>query len=182
RGIIGAYHRCVTEIIEGFGGFVARYMGDAVLVYFGYPRAHEDDAERATRCGLALVDRVAQLGQGEEFQARVGIATGLVVVGAEVVEHDVAGETPNLAARLQALAEPGQIVLAGATRRLIGNLFRLRDLGRQEGKGFAMTVEAFVVEGIAVTESRFEAARRRLTDLVGRAEESALLLDRLRQA
>jgi class 3 adenylate cyclase len=121
RGIIGAYHRCVAEIVEGFGGFVARYMGDGVLVYFGYPRAHEDDAERATRCGLALVDRVPQLGQGEELQARVGIATGLVVVGGEVVEHDVAGETPNLAARLQALAEPGQIVLAGATRRLIGD-------------------------------------------------------------
>jgi class 3 adenylate cyclase len=86
-------------------------MGDGVLVYFGYPRAHEDGAERATRCGLALVERVAQLGQGEELQARVGIATGLVVVGGEVVEHDVAGETPNLAARLQALAKPGQIVV-----------------------------------------------------------------------
>jgi class 3 adenylate cyclase/predicted ATPase len=182
RGIIGAYHRCVAEIVEGFGGFVARYMGDGVLVYFGYPRAHEDDAERATRCGLALVDRVPQLGQGEELQARVGIATGLVVVGGEVVEHDVAGETPNLAARLQALAEPGQIVLAGATRRLIGDLFRLRNLGRQALKGFAEPVEAFVVEGVTAAESRFEAARRGLTDLVGRAVESALLLDRLREA
>src|SRR6516165_9692830 len=182
RRIVGAYHRCVAEIVEGFGGFVARYMGDGVLVYFGYPRAHEDDAERATRCGLALVDRVPQLGQGEELQARVGIATGLVVVGGEVVEHDVAGETPNLAARLQALAEPGQIVLAGATRRLIGDLFQLRDLGRQAVKGFADPVEAFVVEGVAVTENRFEAARRGLTDLVGRAAESALLRDRLREA
>ena len=98
RGIIGAYHRCVTEIVEGFGGFVARYMGDGVLMYFGYPQAHEDDAERATRCGLSLVDRVPQLGQAEELHARVGIATGLVVVGGEVVEHDVAGDTPNLAA------------------------------------------------------------------------------------
>ena len=104
RGIIGAYHRCVAEIVEGFGGFVARYMGDGVLIYFGYPQAHEDDAERATRCGLTLVDRVPQLDQGEELHARVGIATGLVVVGGEVVEHDVAGDTPNLAARLQALA------------------------------------------------------------------------------
>src|SRR5215469_13438729 len=182
RRIIGAYHRCVAEIVEGFGGFVARYMGDGVLVYFGYPRAHEDGAERATRCGLALVERVAQLGQGEELQARVGIATGLVVVGGEVVEHDVAGETPNLAARLQALAQPGQIVLAGATRRLIGDLFRLRDLGRQALKGFAEPVEAFVVEGVAAAESRFEAARRGLTDLVGRAVESALLRDRLREA
>ena len=175
RKIIGAYHRCVTEIAEGFGGFVARYMGDGVLVYFGYPRAHEDGAERATRCGLALVERVAQLGQGEELQARVGIATGLVVVGGEVVEHDVAGETPNLAARLQALAKPGQIVVAGATRRLVGDLFRLTDLGGQTAKGFAAPVEAFVVEGVAATESRFEAARRGITDLVGRAPESALL-------
>jgi len=182
RRIIGAYHRGVTEIVEGFGGFVARYMGDGVLVYFGYPRAHEDDAERATRCGLALVDRVPQLVQGEEFQARVGIATGLVVVGGEVVEHDVAGDTPNLAARLEALAEPGQIVLAGATRRLLGDLFRLRDLGRQTVKGFAEPVEAFAVEGVAAAESRFEAARRGLTDLVGRVPESAILHDRLRAA
>ena len=182
RGIIGAYHRCVAEIVEGFSGFVARYMGDGVLVYFGYPQAHEDDAERATRCGLVLVDRVSQLDQAEELQARVGIATGLVVVGGEVVEHDVAGDTPNLAARLQALAEPAQIVIAGATRRLIGDLFRLRELGRQTVKGFAEPVEAFVVEGVAMTDSRFEAARRRLTDLVGRAAESALLRDRLRRA
>ena len=103
RGIIGAYQRCVAEIVEGFGGFVARYMGDGVLAYFGYPHTHEDDAERATRCGLAPVDRVPQLNQAEELHARVGIATGLVVVGGEVDEHDVAGETPNLAARLQAL-------------------------------------------------------------------------------
>src|SRR6516165_8307992 len=112
RGIIGAYHRCVAEIVEGFGGFVARYMGDGVLVYFGYPQAHEDDAERAMRCGLALVDRIPQLNQAEELHARVGIATGLVVVGGEVVEHDVAGDTPNLAARLQALAEPDTVVIA----------------------------------------------------------------------
>ncbi|HYP34770.1 MAG TPA: AAA family ATPase, partial [Stellaceae bacterium] len=121
-------------------------------------------------------------GQGEELQARVGIATGLVVVGGEVVEHDVAGETPNLAARLQALAKPGQIVVAGATRRLVGDLFRLTDLGGQTAKGFAAPVEAFVVEGVAATESRFEAARRGITDLVGRAPESALLRDRLRKA
>ena len=116
RGIIGTYHRCVAETVEGFGGFVARYMGDGVLIYFGYPQAHEDDAERATRCGLALVDRVPQLNQAEELRARVGIATGLVVVGGEVVEHDVAGDTPNLAARLQALAEPDTVVIAAGTR------------------------------------------------------------------
>src|SRR5215831_2745452 len=182
RGIIGAYHRCVAETAEGFGGFVARYMGDGALIYFGYPQAHEDDAERATRCGLALVDRVPLLNLGEKLHARVGIATGLVVVGGEVVEHDIVGETPNLAARLQALAQPGQIVLAGVTRRLIGDLFRLRDLGRQAIKGFAEPVEAFAFEGVAAAESRFEAARRGLTDLVGRAAESALLRDRLREA
>jgi class 3 adenylate cyclase len=182
RGIIGAYHRCVTEIVEGFGGFVARYIRDGVLVYFGYPRAHEDDAERATRCGLALVDRVPRLNQAEGLHARIGIATGLVVVGGEVVEHDIVGDTPNLAARLQALAEPDTVVTAASTRRLIGDLFRLRPLGRQAVKGFAEPVEAFVVEDVAVTESRFEAARRGLTDLVGRVAESALLRDRLRQA
>jgi class 3 adenylate cyclase len=137
RGIIGAYHRCVTEIVEGFGGFVARYMGDGVLVYFGYPQAHEDDAERATRCGLALVDRVPQLNRAEELHARVGIATGLVVIGGEVVEHDIAGETPNLAARLQALAEPDTVVIATGTRRLLGALFEYRDLGAVEVKGIA---------------------------------------------
>jgi class 3 adenylate cyclase/predicted ATPase/ABC-type transport system involved in cytochrome c biogenesis ATPase subunit len=182
RGIIGAYHRCVTEIVEGFGGFVARYMGDGVLVYFGYPQAHEDDAERATRCGLVLVERVPRLDQAEELHARIGIATGLVVVGGEVVEHDIVGDTPNLAARLQALAEPDTVVTAASTRRLIGDLFRLRDLGRQAIKGFAEPVEAFAVQGVAIAESRFEAARRRLTDLVGRAAESALLRDRLRRA
>jgi class 3 adenylate cyclase len=119
RGILRAYHRCVTEIVEGFGGFVARYMGDGILIYFGCPQAHEGDAERATRCGLALVDRVPQLNQAEELHARVGIATGLVVVGGEVVEHDVAGDTPNLAARLQALAEPDTVVIAAGTRRLV---------------------------------------------------------------
>src|SRR6516225_9291902 len=118
RRIIGAYHRCVTEIVAGFGGFVARYMGDGVLVYFGYPQAHEDDAERATRCGLALVDRVPGLNQAEGLHARIGIATGLVVVGGEVVEHDIVGDAPNLAARLQALAEPDTVVIASSTRRL----------------------------------------------------------------
>src|SRR5215469_6667432 len=143
RGIIGAYHRCVTELVEGFGGFVARYMGDGALVYFGYPQAHEDDAERATRCGLALVDRVQALKQAEELHARVGIATGLVVVGGEVVEHDVAGDTPNLAARLQGLAEPDTVVIAASTRRLIGDLFEYRDLGEIELKGITAPVEAF---------------------------------------
>jgi class 3 adenylate cyclase/predicted ATPase len=179
RGIIGAYHRCVTEIVEGFGGFVARYMGDGVLVYFGYPRAHEDDAERATRCGLALVDRVPQLNQAEELHARVGIATGLVVVGGEVVEHDVAGDTPNLAARLQALAEPDTVVIAAVTRRLVGDLFECRDLGENELKGIAAPVPAWQALRPSVVASRFEALRgSALTPLVGRDEEIELLLRR----
>ena len=102
REVIGSYHRCVAETVESFGGFAARYMGDGVLIYFGYPQAHEDDAERAIRCGLAAVDRVSQLTLAE-LHTRIGIATGLVVVGGELVEHDVAGDTPNLAARLQTL-------------------------------------------------------------------------------
>jgi class 3 adenylate cyclase/predicted ATPase len=183
RSIIGAYHRCVAEIVEGFGGFVARYMGDGVLVYFGYPQAHEDDAERATRCGLALVDRVAQLGQREELHARVGIATGLVVVGGEVVEHDVAGDTPNLAARLQALAEPDTVVIAANTRRLVGDLFDYRDLGAIEVKGLAAPVPAWQVLRASAIESRFEALRGSvLTPLIGRDEEIDLLLRRWARA
>src|SRR6516165_10517684 len=183
HGIIGAYHRCVTEIVEGFGGFVARYMGDGILVYFGYPQAHEDDAERATRCGLALVDRVPQLDRAEELHARVGIATGLVVVGGEVAQHDVAGNTPNLAARLQALAEPDTVVVAASTRRLIGDLFEYRDLGAVEVKGIATAVPAWQVLRPGVVASRFEALRgSALTPLIGRDEEIDLLLRRWARA
>jgi class 3 adenylate cyclase/predicted ATPase len=183
RGIIGAYHRCVTETVEGFGGFVARYMGDGVLVYFGYPQAHEDDAERAMRCGLALVDRVPQLNQAEELHARVGIATGLVVVGGEVVEHDVAGDTPNLAARLQALAEPDTVVIAASTRRLLGDLFEYRDLGAIEVKGIAAPVPAWQVLRPSIIASRFEALRdSALSPLIGREEEIDLLLRRWARA
>jgi len=155
RGIIGAYHRCLAEIVEDFSGFVARYMGNGVLVYFGYPKAHEDDAERATRGGLVLVDRVSQLDQAEELHARVGIATGLVVVGGEVVEHDVAGDTPNLAARLQVLVEPDTVVIAASTRRLTGDLFEYRDLGEIELKGIAEPVPAWQVLRPSAVASRF---------------------------
>jgi len=183
RGIIGAYHRCVAEIVEGFGGFVARYMGDGVLIYFGYPQAHEDDAERATRCGLALVDRVPQLNQAEELHARVGIATGLVVVGGEVVEHDVAGDTPNLAARLQALAEPDTVAIAASTRRLLGNLFEYHDLGTVGVKGISAPVPAWQVLRPSAVASRFEALRGTvLSPLVGRDEEIDLLLRRWARA
>jgi len=189
REELRAYQNTVSGVVARYDGFVAKYMGDGVLAYFGYPRAHEDDAERAVRAGLEITAAVTSLETRgtERLAVRIGIATGLVVVGdlvgeGSAQEQAVVGETPNLAARLQALAQPGQIVLASATRRLIGDLFRVRDLGRQTAKGFAEPVEAFAVEGLAVTESRFEAAHRRLTDLVGRALESALLRDRLRRA
>jgi len=189
REEIRAYQNAVSGVIARYDGFVAKYMGDGVLAYFGYPRAHEDDAERAVRAGLEIESAVRGLEtrETERLAVRVGIATGLVVVGdlvgeGSAQEQAVVGETPNLAARLQALAQSGQIVVAGATRRLIGDLFRLTDLGRQTAKGFAEPVEAFAVEGVAAAESRFEAARRWVTDLVGRADESALLRDRLREA
>ena len=183
RGIIGTYHRCVAETVEGFGGFVARYMGDGVLIYFGYPRAHEDDAERATRCGLALVDRVPQLNQAEELHGRVGIATGLVVVGGEVVQHDVAGDTPNLAARLQTLAEPDTVVIAARTRRLTGDLFEYRDLGEIELKGIVGPVSAWQALRPSDVASRFEALRGpALSSLIGRDEELELLLRRWARA
>ena len=131
REIISAYHRAVAEVIAGFDGFVAKYMGDGVLIYFGYPRAHEDDAERAVRAGLASIDAVGRLDVGAaKLQARVGIATGLVVVGdligeGSAQEQSVVGETPNLAARLQALAAPASLVIAAKTRQQIGELFDL---------------------------------------------------------
>ena len=179
REVIGAYHRCIAETVQSNGGFVARYMGDGVLICFGYPQAHKDEAERAIRCGLAAVDRVSRLRLGERLHSRVGIATGLVVVGGEVVEHDVVGETPNLAARLQTLAEPDTVVIAATTRRLVGNLFRLRGLGRHEVRGLAERLEAWAVEGAAASEGRFEAVRRgRLTGFVGREHELGLLLER----
>src|SRR5215467_4401791 len=189
REELRAYQNACSGVVARYDGFVAKFVGDGMLAYFGYPRAHEDDAERAVRAGLEIVAAVASLETRgtERLAVRIGIATGLVIVGdlvglGSAQEQAVVGETPNLAARLQALAEPGQIIVAGITRRLIGDLFRLRDLGRQTAKGFTEPVEAFAVEGVAVTESRFEAARRGLTDLVGRVAESALLRERLREA
>jgi class 3 adenylate cyclase len=189
RFVIGAYHRCVGETVARFDGFVAKYMGDGVLVYFGYPHAHEDDAERAVRAGLNLVEAVPKLAThaGSPLPVRVGIATGLVVVGdligaGAAQEQAVVGETPNLAARLQALAEPGAVVIAAATRRLTGGLFDYRDLGTAALKGFAENVPAWQVLGASAIESRFEAMRTAMTPLVGRDEESDLLLRRWEQA
>ena len=185
REVIGAYHRCCAAVIERAGGFVAKYMGDGVLAYFGYPRADEHDAERAVRAGLALIDAIGRLEVGSAtLQTRVGIATGQVVVGdligeGPAQEHAVVGETPNLAARLQTLAEPDAVVTAAGTRRLIGDLFECRDLGAVEVKGIAAPVPAWQVLRASGVASRFEALRGpALTPLIGRDEEIDLLLRR----
>jgi class 3 adenylate cyclase len=134
REIVSAYHRCVADTVARFSGFVAKYMGDGVLIYFGYPEAHEDDAERAVRAGLAVIDAVGGLAISEPLNVRLGVASGLVVVGdligaGAAQERGVVGETPNLAARLQALAQPGTLVVADSTRRQIGAFFDTEDLG-----------------------------------------------------
>jgi class 3 adenylate cyclase len=148
REVISAYQTCVAETVRRFGGFVAKYMGDGVLVYFGYPEAHEDDAERAVRAGLKLIVAVTALKAPVSLQARVGIATGLVVVGdlvgsGEAQERGIVGETPNLAARLQGTAEPNTVVIAESSRKLLGNLFELEDLGAKDLKGIAGPVRAW---------------------------------------
>jgi class 3 adenylate cyclase/predicted ATPase len=198
REVIAAYHQSVAAAVRRFDGLVAKYMGDGVLVYFGYPRAHEDDAERAVRAGLDIVAAVGRLDapailgtpalggrpSGDQLEVRIGIATGLVVVGdligeGAAQEQAVVGETPNLAARLQALAEPGSVVIAPSTRQLIGNLFRVQALGQHEFKGLAEPVEAWAVEGVSASEGRFEAVRSgRLTGFVGREHELGLLMER----
>ena len=165
REIISDYHRCVTDTVRRFGGFVAQYMGDGVLVYFGYPRAHEHDAELAVRAGLELIAAVASLKTRVALQTRIGIATGGVVVGdlagsGETHERGSVGETPNLAARLQGVAEPNMVVIAEGTRRLVGNLFDLRDLGAQELKGIPGPTRAWAALRLSAVESRFEACMR----------------------
>ena len=174
REVIAAYHKCVSEVVRRFDGFVARYVGDGVLVYFGYPEAHEDDAERAVRTALELVARVSKLETHARLQTRAGIATGLVVVGdlisaGEAKERGIVGETPNLAARLQAIAEADVVVIADSTRRLVGNLFEFDDLGPRDVKGIAKPMRAWAVLRASSVESRFEALRAaKLTALVGR--------------
>src|SRR5207248_1484681 len=153
REVIGTYHRAVAQVVTGSDGFVAKYMGDGILVYFGYPRAHEHDAERAVWAGLDVIDAVSRLDvRTAKLQARVGIATGLVVVGdligeGSAQEQAVVGETPNLAARLQNLAAPNTLVIADATRRQVGGLFDLADLGPQALAGFAEPQPAWRVLG-----------------------------------
>ena len=189
RDVIAAYHRAVTEIIEASGGFVSQYLGDGVLAYFGYPHANEDNAERAVRAGLSAIDAVGRINvKSIKLQARVGIATGLVVVGEAIGEgpareQSVVGETPNLAARLQASAEPDTVVIAAGTRRLLGALFEYRELSSLEMKGIAGPVSAWQVLRPSVLASRFEALRgASLTTLVGRDEEIELLLRRWTRA
>jgi class 3 adenylate cyclase/predicted ATPase len=188
REVISTYQKCVAETVGRFGGFVAKYMGDGVLVYFGYPEAHEDDAERSVRAALEVVSEVAKSNTGTLLQTRVGIATGLVVVGdlvgsGQAQERGIVGETPNLAARLQGLAQPNMVVIADTTRLLLGNLFELSDLGLQELKGIAGAVQVWAAVRPTSVEGRFEAFHRNdFTSFVGRDEESQLLLRRWSRA
>ena len=187
--VLRGYQNAVAGEISRYEGHVAKFMGDGVLAFFGWPRAHEDEAERAVRAGLAIVAAVARLtGGGEALACRIGIATGLVVVGDLVgegaaQEEAVVGDTPNLAARLQGVAEPGQVVLAEATRHLLGDLFVLRALGTRNLKGIPEPAPAFAVVGERALESRFAARQAGgVTPLVGRDQELALLVERWRQA
>jgi class 3 adenylate cyclase len=188
--VMRSYQNRCAEVVRRWDGFVARYLGDGVLAYFGCPQAHEDDAERAVRAGLELVAAVGRLtaGEGEPLAARVGIATGRVVVGdligqGAAQEQAVVGETPNLAARLQELATPGAVVVAESTRQLLGALFEMSDLGAHALKGLAAQVAAWRVIGASRAETRFEAAHdRRLSTLVGREQEVELLVERWHRA
>jgi class 3 adenylate cyclase len=184
REVFAAYHKCCAGLIASNGGFVAKYMGDGVLAYFGYRLAREHDAECAVRAGLAIVEAAPtlQTSAGAPLHVRVGIATGIVVVGdllgsGEAQERGVVGDTPNLAARLQGIAEPDSVVIAEGTRKLLGGLFEFRDLGAQELKGVPGSTRAYAALRESAQESRFEAMHASgLTGLVGREEETELLL------
>ena len=188
REVVGAYQDCCTRAIERFEGHVAKFLGDGVLAYFGYPQAHEDDAERAIRAGLDLVDAIGRLGLAVPLAARVGISTGEVVAGDLVGERSaeqqaVVGETPNRAFRLQALAEPGSVVIGPHTRALVGRLFDYEALGAHAIKGFHEPIEVSRVLGPSAVADRFAALRSgELSPLVGREHEIALLLERWEQA
>jgi class 3 adenylate cyclase/predicted ATPase len=189
REITVAFHRAVADVVAGFDGFVGKHIGDGALIYFGYPRAHEEDAERAVRAGLGLIDAVGRLDVGPvKVQTRVGIATGLVVVGdltgeGSAQEQSVVGETPYLANRLKAIAEPDTVVIAAGTHRLVGDLFEYRDLGAVAVEGITRPVPAWQVLRPSIVSSRFEALRgSALTPLVGRDEEVDLLLRRWARA
>jgi class 3 adenylate cyclase len=182
REVLGVYHAAAAEVVAGFGGYVAKYMGDGVLAYFGYPQAQEHDAEAGVRAGLALVDRIGRLESGAgTLASRIGIATGLVIVGDLIGlgASQERGETPNLAARLQEMAPANAVLVAESTRRLVGDLFDYRDLGAVTVKGLAEPVPGWQVLRESTVENRFEALRSAtLTPLIGRDEEVGLLLRR----
>ena len=190
RTVIRVYHACIADIITADGGVIARYMGDGALAYFGFPQAHEDDAEQAIRSGLRLVDAVANLKTdvGTGLQVRVGIATGMVVIGdltgeGAAKEQAVIGETPNLAARLQALAMPGTVLICDKTRRLTEGHFEYRNVGPAMLKGWAQPQPAWEALRTSGVESRFEAQHKtRVTPPIGRDEEIDLLLRRWHEA
>ena len=183
--VIDAYQSACSSVISTYDGFIARFIGDGILAYFGYPAAHEDDAERAVRAGLEIIVAMERITtrSGAKLQVRIGIATGLVVVGELVGRNPsekqlAVGETPSLTARLQGVADPGTVVIATSTRRLLGDLFRVRDLGSHEVKGSSQPVRAWAVDGLSASEIRFEAVHPvHLTGFVGREEEIGLLLD-----
>jgi class 3 adenylate cyclase len=186
--IIAGYRRCITETVAGFDGFVARHHGDGAVIYFGYPHAHEDDAERAVQASLALVQAVAALAHEEKLSARIGVATGVALVGdmsdsAISEEHGILGDTPNLAARLQSLAQPGGVIISGRTKSIAGPQFEYLDLGKVEINGFAKPVAAWQVAGKTAVTSRSHALQSSdLLPLIGRDEEMELLLRRWERA
>jgi predicted ATPase/class 3 adenylate cyclase len=188
REVVRAYQNTVAGDLLRFDGHVAKFMGDGVLAYFGWPRAHEDDAERAVRAALAITAHVQELKtpQAGHMMARIGIATGLVVVGElmgseEARERTVTGDAPNLAARLQSIADPGSVVIDEATRRLTGALFATKDLGKVSLKGIMRPVSACMVRDEVSASTRFEARTPTLRPLIARDPELALLTERWRQ-
>jgi class 3 adenylate cyclase len=182
-----AYQTACHQVIARYEGHVAQYLGDGVLVYFGYPTAHEEDAVRAVHSGLEIVAAVSQLEYTPRLQVRIGIHTGPVVVGeigaGEHTERLALGETPNIAARVQGQAEPDSVVMSAATCRLVHGLFECQELGPQPVKGLSMPLSLYRVVGESAVQSRFEVAvRTGLTPLVGREHEVGLLVERWERA
>ena len=188
REIVADYHRAAAQAIERFGGHVAQYLGDGVMAYFGYPEAHDNDAERAARAGLSILDAISKLNQPSarpELSARIGIDSGMVVVGASAGrDADVFGDTPNIAARVQAAAEPGTVVITDPSHRLVSGLFVVDQLGAQALKGIERPVQLYRVIQPSGVRGRLEAAAatRGLTPFVGREDELRLLMNRWERA
>ena len=188
RSLMQAYQQTCGVVIRRYAGHVAQYLGDGLMVYFGWPAAHEDDAERAVRAGLEIIEAVKKVQAPDPLQVRVGVATGAVVVGetgagdASVPKLAV-GETPNLAARVQGVAGADEIVIADSTHRLTGGAFEYADLGKQTLKGIVEPVRTWRIEGLARAQGRFEAARGlHLTSFIGREEEVGMVVRRWEQA